>query len=41
MKYHLDFGNYHVVGAIVLILIVVVLALDAISSRIRGRLTRG
>ncbi|HMO27190.1 MAG TPA: hypothetical protein PKB10_13075, partial [Tepidisphaeraceae bacterium] len=37
---HKDYGNWHVVGAIVLLLVAVVLVLDAISSRLRSILVR-
>ena len=40
LKLHVDWGNFHVVGAILLMLIVVVLVLDAISSRVRAKLAR-
>lgn len=40
LKTHLDYGNFHVVGTIVAVLIVVVLVLDAISGRIRRWLLR-
>jgi phosphonate transport system permease protein len=38
LKLHIDYGNYHVVGAILLILAAVVLVLDAVSGRLRARL---
>jgi phosphonate transport system permease protein len=38
---HKDYGNWHVVGAILLVLVVVVLVLDAISSRIRAAIVKG
>jgi phosphonate transport system permease protein len=38
LKLHVDYGNFHVVGAILLMLVVLVLVLDAISSRLRARL---
>lgn len=37
---HKDWGNWHVVGAIILMLIAIVLVLDAISSRFRAWLVR-
>lgn len=40
LKLHIDYGNYHVVGAIILILVAVVLILDALSSRLRAWLLR-
>ena len=39
LKLHIDYGNYPVVGAILLMLTTVVLLLDALSSRLRARLT--
>jgi len=38
LKEHIDFGNYHVAGAILLVFVAMVLTLDAISSRLRARL---
>jgi phosphonate transport system permease protein len=40
LKLQVDYRNFHVVGAIVLLLIVVVLILDAISSRVRASLMK-
>jgi len=40
LKIHTEWGNWHVVGAILLVLGVVVLVLDAVSSRIRARIMR-
>lgn len=40
LKLHVDWSNFHVVGAILLMLVAVVLVLDAISSRIRILLLR-
>jgi phosphonate transport system permease protein len=38
LKLHVDYGNFHVVGAILLMLVALVLVLDAISSRLRAKL---
>jgi phosphonate transport system permease protein len=40
LKLYVDYGAFHIVGAILLMLVVVVLLLDAISGRIRARLMR-
>ncbi len=37
---HKDWGNWHVIGLIVLMLIAVVLVLDAVSTRLRAKLVR-
>lgn len=38
LKQHVEWRNFHVVGAILVVLAVVVIALDALSRRIRARL---
>jgi phosphonate transport system permease protein len=38
---HKDWGNWHIVGLIVFMLIIVVLILDTLSTRLRTRIVRG
>jgi phosphonate ABC transporter permease subunit PhnE len=40
LKIHIEYGNYHVVGAILVLLVAVVLVMDGISRRLRARILR-
>ena len=40
LKIHIEYGNYHVVGAILVLLVAIVLVMDGISRQLRARVMR-